>query len=118
MKSFATPKDVLKYLDEYKECVLCNNFYVVSRKKNNDCLIALGLTKDQRKEIILQLSVIDYIKGPEADFDKAGSIWIFGKVIGGYEVYIKLKLIESENQKIAKCLSFHIADYPMTYPFK
>jgi len=43
-------------------------------------------------------------------------MWVFGKVVKSFEIYIKISLGMSSTQVI--CISFHKAEYPMTYPFK
>ncbi len=78
----------------------------------------MSLTKKNREDEILTLSVEDYCSGPEPDSDKPGVIWIFGKQIEGKHVYIKLKIAETGKVKIAKCLSFHLAKFPMCFPCK
>lgn len=67
---------------------------------------------------MLGLSVADYSAGPKPDRDRGGDIWEFGKDIDGYEVYIKLKVASVDDAMIAKCISFHIAQYPLKYPHK
>ena len=78
----------------------------------------LGLTRKTVELEILSLSVVDYSSGPKADRDRAGEVWIFGKAINEHEIYIKLKIVEIEETKIAKCISFHEAEFSLTYPFK
>lgn len=89
---------------------------LVPREVNMLTLSYLGITKKNLEEILLGLSVVDYCKGPVHDKDKPGELWEFGKDMDGQEVYIKLKVVKDKN--IAKCISFHIAKYPMKYPFK
>ena len=60
----------------------------------------------------------DYCKGPQPDKDRPGDIWVFGKEIAGSEVYIKLKIAQAGTHKIAKCISFHAAEYPLGCPYK
>jgi len=43
-------------------------------------------------------------------------MWIFGKVIKGQQVYIKLTI--SKMTGGAVCISFHKAEYPMEFPLK
>ncbi len=71
-----------------------------------------------KEEILLGLSVIDYSNGSILDKTRGGNLWEFGKDMDGYEAYIKLKVAEIDNAQIAKCISFHISKFPMTYPFK
>lgn len=91
---------------------------LVSRRKNLDSLVSLGLTKRNCKDEILRLSVSDYCDGPKPDRDKPGEVWEFGKTIGSRAVYIKLKIAQAGTERIAKCLSFHVADYPLRFPFR
>ena len=42
-------------------------------------------------------------------------MWIFGKRIEGKEVYIKITL--GGYNKETFCISFHIAEHKMSYPF-
>jgi hypothetical protein len=43
-------------------------------------------------------------------------MWVFGKDIKGREVYIKIMLGSNNCQTI--CISFHIAEHPLSYKFK
>ena len=107
------------FLKEFKKIVSqSGNFYVVNRKKNRDALIELGLTRKNRKDEILSLSTTDYCSGPKPDKDMPGEIWEFGRMIDGNDVYIKLKIAQVGNDKIAKCISFHKAEFPLSYPLK
>jgi len=90
----------------------------ISRSKNIDSLLKLSLTKKNAREEILSLSVADYCGGPEPDKNKPGEIWEFGKLVEGKEVYIKLKIAQVGQEKIAKCLSFHVAEYALCFPLK
>lgn len=91
---------------------------LVPRHDTMATLSHLGLTKRNLAEILLTLSVEDYCSGPEEDRNQGGDIWVFGKLISGYEIYIKLKVAIVAGKAIAKCISFHIAKYPMRYPCK
>ena len=110
---------IRKFLKEFKEIASKGRgIDVIPRRENIDNLAQLGLTKKNRNEEIMTLSLVDYCKGPEPDKDKSGEIWVFGKQIGNKEVYIKLKIAQVGDEKIAKCLSFHAANYPLCYPYK
>lgn len=109
---------IRKFLMEFKEIVLKRGLDVIPRKENIDALAELGLTRKNRVDEIMILSVEDYCSGPEPDNDRPGYVWIFGKQINGINVYIKLKTAEAGEQKIAKCLSFHKAQYPLCFPCK
>jgi hypothetical protein len=78
----------------------------------------MGLNKQTQKDEIFSLTVEDYVSGPNPDKDLPGQIWVFGKMIEGIEVYIKLKIDLTDKGKIAKCISFHSAEYELRYPYK
>jgi len=83
-------KYIHNFLSEIKNLVIREGLIITDRVKNRDALLELGLTARQREEEILSLSVDDYCSGPHKDENKPGQYWIFGKLINGIEVYIKL----------------------------
>jgi len=89
---------------------------IVNRRENIEALAKLGLTKKNLREEILTLSVENYCEGPEPDRNRPGDVWVFGKQIGSEEIYIKLKIAQVGKEKIAKCISFHTANFPLCYP--
>jgi hypothetical protein len=109
---------IRNFLMELKEIIVNRGLDVIPRRENIDALAELGLTRKNRVDEILTLSVEDYCAGPEPDKDRPGEIWIFGKQIGVVSVYIKLKIAHIGEVKIAKCLSFHAAKYPLCFPCK
>ena len=71
----------------------------------------------QRELIVKNISVQDYVDGPIIDeLNKIREMWVFGKDVKEREVYIKITLGYENGQTI--CISFHIAEYPLIYPFK
>jgi len=111
--------EVATFLKEFKLIVTQGRgLDVISRQVNIQALIDLGLTEQNRKQEILTLNVQDYCSGPEPDDSRPGNIWIFGRRINGKAVYVKLKIADVGRNKIAKCISFHPAQYFLTYPFK
>lgn len=108
---------IRRFLTEFKKIVTTGRgLDVVPRRQNIEALAELGLTKKNRRDEIMTLSVSDYCEGPEADRDKPGDIWVFGKRINEKEAYIKLKIAHVGKERIAKCLSFHVATYPLCFP--
>ena len=91
---------------------------IVPRVENRDALAELGLTYRNCKAEIMSLSVADYCEGPTKDQDREGFLWVFGKEIGGKEVYIKLKIVSVGTEEIAKCISFHPARRPLHFPYR
>jgi len=112
-------QDVRDFLLEFKQVATSDSgIDIVPRAETRPTLARLGLTKANLEEILLELSVTDYCQGPKPDRDRPGNLWIFGREIEGHEVYIKLKVAQVGNRHIAKCISFHIAQYPLRYPHR
>ena len=110
---------IRNFLKEFKEIASKGRgIDVIPRRENIDNLAELCLTRKNRNDEIMTLSVADYCKGPEPDKDKPGEIWVFGKQIDNKEVYIKLKIAQVGEEKVAKCLSFHTAGFSLCYPYK
>lgn len=109
---------IAAFLKDFKKIITAGRgLDIIPRPANIDCLAELGLTKKNQREEILALTVSDYCEGPQPDKDRPGEIWVFGKRIGGKEVYIKLKIARVGKEKVAKCLSFHPAKHPLCFPF-
>lgn len=80
----------------------------VQVKKNLDSLSNIGLTVQDVKKELLSLEMRDYKSGPELDYSYSGEVWIFSRVVGNAEFYIKLKIdVANDGTQILKCLSFH-----------
>lgn len=115
-----TQQQVKVFLSEFK--VKMSVYNVVFRddrtlKKNTAALLALDLLPIERKEILSKLEVEDYYQGPTDDkLYQMSPMWVFGKMIKGKEVYIKIT-IGQENLPVI-CISFHTSEFKMTYPFK
>lgn len=87
------------------------------RGKNQQTLYDLEITPDQRKEIIQKLRAEDYSGGPlQETLHGMRPLWVFGRVVRDREVYIKISL--GRFNESAVCISFHLAESPMHYPFK
>ncbi len=87
------------------------------REKNTQALFNLEISSIQRKKIIEELSVADYSEGPNPDILNAGApLWIFGKIVKGVMVYIKISIGKPGGQ--VKCISFHEAEHEMGLPFR
>ncbi len=111
--------EIKDFLLQFKKIMVAGRgFDIINRRENMEAFAKLGLTKKNLREEIMTLSVENYCEGPEPDRDRPGHIWVFGKQVGTEEVYIKLKIAQVGNEKIAKCLSFHAASFPLCYPFR
>lgn len=88
-----------------------------SNPKNVNTLLALGFDYTHVKRVLKELVCEDYSQGPVPDLlYKISGMWIFGKVINGQEVYIKIQMGQPDTAAI--CISFHFSEHPMNYPFK
>lgn len=87
------------------------------RGKNAQALLTLEIRPNERKAILEKLETEDYSEGPlKETLYKGADMWVFGKVIKGREVYIKITMGAVGCSVI--CISFHLAQYPMNYPLK
>ncbi len=111
-------ESVLLFLKELKVKIkIWGILYLDERGKNTQTLLDLELRPSERTEIVEKLTVKDFSEGPLPEkFYGISDMWVFGKEVKGKEVYIKITL-GNKNSK-AVCISFHIAEYPMNYPFK
>jgi hypothetical protein len=85
--------------------------------KNTETLLRLDITITKLKEIIESLQVSDYVGGPMDDtLYGIAKIWVFGRTYKSCELYIKISLGRPNSSVL--CISFHIAQHPLIYPFK
>ena len=86
------------------------------RKQNIQTLAELEITALQRQDEVMSLNISNYSSGPIQDtLNKGDDMWVFGKIIKGKEIYIKITLGGLNNQTF--CISFHIAEHKLNYPF-
>ncbi|MFV0553245.1 MAG: toxin [Mangrovibacterium sp.] len=111
-------QDVERYLKELKTKIgIFGILFLDERDKNRQTVYDLEIPPAKRKEIINSLVADDYSEGP-LDEKMRGLLpmWVFGKRVKKKEIYIKVSMgIESNS---AVCISFHIAEHAMKYPFK
>lgn len=115
----ASREEVLDFLNLFKACVTLNLCQVKDREKNRQGLIDLGMTPNERRDLLLELAPEDYCAGPKPDdTDATKEVWEFGKRVGGVEVYIKLRVTEDRRRRTHRAMvwSFHPAEHPMRYP--
>lgn len=88
-----------------------------NRQKNSQTLADLEITVSDVKAILNGLTVENFSQGPLKDvvFEEA-EMWVFGQMVKQHEVYIKITLGPLGRSVV--CISFHVAEYPMDYPFK
>ncbi len=94
---------IKKILDNDKDG---DKFIIVRTKKNVDFMREYGLTNEDIKDIIKQLSVEDCFGGPEEDRNSQYEGWIFkfSPLFENTKLYIKIR-VESTEKSV--CLSVH-----------
>lgn len=91
--------------------------FMDDREKNTAALMALGMTRNQRKQVLEELTAMDYCEGPLKDWINGPDLWVFGKALKGTELYIKVTLGLTKTGSVV-CISFHPAEHPMKYPLQ
>lgn len=114
----ATRLEVEQFLSQFKmKLDVFGVFFLDGRGKNAQALLDLDITRLERMEVVRSIEVEDYSEGPFRDIlNDFGEMWVFGKDVKGHEVYIKISMGKPNLGSI--CISFHIAEYPMSYPLK
>ena len=110
--------DVERFLAEFKvKTKFYNIVFRDDRGKNQQTLLDLDITPTYRLGIINRLTADDYSEGPLTDkLNKGTDLWVFGSVVKQREVYIKITMGNVGCPTI--CISFHLAEHPITYKFK
>lgn len=95
-----------KFLIEFKTLISDEKWNIIERRKNYAA--TFELTIESIKTILMELTIDDYVSGPEEDRDRPGEyVWKFGKDIEDKQFYIKLKIVDN---KEARVISFHSAE--------
>lgn len=110
--------DVESFLKDFKSKMkIFDILFRDDRGKNAQTLLNLEITPNDRKKILEKLEATDYSEDPTEDKIYGSSdMWVFGKEISTYEVYIKIT-IGNPNCNVI-CISFHIAEFKMEYPLR
>ena len=113
-----TKSEVESFLKNFKlKMKIWDILFRDDRGKNAQALIDLELQPIGRKKILESLDYKDYSEGPIEEKLYGGvDMWVFGKMIKDKEVYIKITMGIVNSSVI--CVSFHISELSMQYPFK
>ena len=122
---FSNPgkQEIRDFLETIKQTITdpatrYDGWLLVKRVESVECITELGLTLVDVRDALLVLSVVDYCAGPLQYRDMPGDLWVFGKVIEGSEIYIKLKLARIGPVKRVRIVSFHPAKESLCYPYR
>lgn len=118
LKQMITKEQVEDFLKSLKEKIkVFDIIFRDDRGKNLQTMATLEITPTYRKEVVLSIEPEDYVEGPIVDtLNKMGEMWVFGRNVKKQEVYIKIMPGRPNSSTI--CISFHIAEHPLNYPFK
>ena len=120
-KNFAMRKttidDVSAFLSDFFTKFDIYDIIFERRDKNDQALLDLEITPSQRKEIIKKIKPENYLSGPNPDCNDTSrpDYWEFGIKIKNNYVYIKINI--GNKSKPVICISFHIAEHKMKFPF-
>ena len=110
-------KEVEAFLQDFKMKKKIWGVLFLAREKNFNTLSTLEISGKYREDILESLTVSDYVEGPmPEEWHGSKEMWVFGKVVKSVPIYIKITLGTSGDQAI--CISFHIAEYPLSYPLE
>lgn len=114
----ATKEEVKTFLNDFKiKYKVFDIIFRDQRDKNISTLLQLDISPLKRREIIESINTDDYSEGPLDDsLYGIASMWVFGKKLKDQEIYIKISMGQSNSRVI--CISFHVAERRMKYPFK
>ena len=109
--------EVDAFLEDFRQKARVFEIYFYPRLKNVDALLGLGIAAKQREDLIMDIAVENYYRGPTQDNDPGRPAYYeFGANIKNQEIYIKLSL--GKFNKSPHCISFHVAEYQLDYPLK
>lgn len=88
------------------------------RPENIATLTQLGLLERHVFEIILDLKTVHYVGNVDATDDHPEGCWVFGVMVNGHEIYLKLKIRSTPRGEVTICVSFHPPIHPLQYPYQ
>jgi hypothetical protein len=114
----SSDQEVRAFLQDFKEKMkFWDIIFRDDRGKNTQALVDLEIRPLERKAILESIEYNDYSEGPLKENLYGGSdMWVFGKIIKKKEVFIKITMGAMNSSVI--CISFHLAQHRMHYPFK
>jgi len=104
----ASISQIQDFLNEIRKAY---SIAIVPREKNKKTRYKIGLSTYDQIDIIKNLKVKDYYKGPEPDKNptKDGNVWMFKSDYCEHVLYIKLKIKKCEDGKTrVVCISYHL----------
>ncbi|HEX8426668.1 MAG TPA: hypothetical protein VF639_10300 [Hymenobacter sp.] len=106
------------YLQAFQTKLSVFSVVFLDRDKNSTkTLLKLGISGDNRLACLRELEPTDYVQGPIPNQQPTEApLWVFGRTIRRHEIYIKVTLGRPNGSVL--CISFHVAEHPLSYPHK
>src|SRR5690606_17157778 len=112
----ATRSEVEAFLSTFKAKMEVFDVVFLDRDKNLQTLIDLEIARVSRKELLRELRVEDYFRGPTKDANNGPDLWEFGRLVKQKEVYIKITIGVMNRPVI--CISLQLDERAISYPYK
>lgn len=112
----APEEEVSRFLADFKAKMDVYDVVYTSRDKNLQALADLDIRPFERTAYLRSLAVENYYRGPQPDQAGISDLWEFGIRVKTSEVYVKIQVGAYNRSTI--CISFHVAEFTMTYPYK
>ncbi len=117
-------KVVINILSNLREIINSEGFsidhdlFLLPNQKNTKTLLELDYSAEDVVEELLKLDVSNYSHSLlDIKNNNPPHLHVFGRIIKEKEIYIKLKVRISNEEKII-CISFHYPEHTMNYPYK
>ncbi len=100
---------IRKILSDMRTAIDNNKFQPVKRDKNLNTLALLGISWQDAKNAIYNLTEKEYRRGPMLDQKDPSSdyFWEFKTRVGSEVIYVKFKVLYQKDGRV-KLVSFHI----------
>lgn len=114
----SSKEKISQFLSEFKvKLDIWGVLFRDDRSKNSQTLLDIEIKPSEREKVLKELKIENYSGGPVEETMYGGAdMWIFGKLIKNKEIYIKITMGYKGAEVI--CISFHVAEHPMNYPYK
>jgi len=108
--------EIEEFLNNFRAKLDVFSVIFEDRNKNKQALLDLEITPAKRRELLKVIKPENYSSGPNRDENdtRRPNYWEFGMQYNGKEIYIKINM--GFQNKPVICISFHIAERPITYP--
>ena len=112
----ATADEVERFLSDLKTKLSVFGMNIIERKKNRETMAELEILNTNTFCIdeIKKLKAENYFRGPVKDTENQGLYWEFGTFIKSREIYIKINY--GNENKPCLLISFHFAEFSISYP--